>query len=158
MTDLVCFREDDYVLELQEDRRQPVWVAQLDDGRKAYMDDGRPGLDPGPAWLRLAAWLPESGTSIRDLWLKFRSNGTRGCLPANAGGYFFANAAAGLLNQDVTLAFMLVGAFDLTYGHVMVQRWHVPELILFDQSERDPLLADAHGFLIRNPVGNKLPH
>src|SRR4051812_18382888 len=110
---------DDYVRELQEDHATAVWVAELSDGSTVYMDDGRPGVTPHSAWLRLAGHLAKSGLGIRELWLKFRSNELR-ILPSGAAGYFFSKSVVGLLYECSSLSFYLMGV--LTGDKVVVQR------------------------------------
>jgi hypothetical protein len=66
--------EDDYTRSLETDRRQALWRAELSDGRVVVMDDGRPGVSPDSAWLRLAEEVRRTGVRIRRLWPQFRSN------------------------------------------------------------------------------------
>jgi hypothetical protein len=141
--------EDDYTRELETDRGQALWRAELSDGRVVVMDDGRPGCDPPSAWLRLADEVRRTGVRVVRLWPQFRDNAQRDCLPANADGYFFAKAVLGMWGLSDTLQFMLLG--HLTENAIVVQRWSVPELILVDVERRDP--EAAGDCLIRNPHG-----
>ncbi len=157
----VCFFEDDYVRELQEDRRTPVWMARLSGGRTAWMDDYRPGVHPHSAWLRLAAWLAKSGESILSLSVKFRSN-EFSVIPhsefpiphseefpiPHLKGFFFSKGAARTDAMDTCLSFYLLGWLT-TGGILYVRKVLVPELLLLDEGVRDPLLAGD--CLIRNP-------
>jgi DNA-binding NarL/FixJ family response regulator len=142
--------EDDYTRELETDHGQALWRAELSDGRVVVMDDGRPGVDPPSAWLRLADEVRRTGVRVVRLWPQFRDNAQRDCLPANAEGYFLAKAALGMWGLANTLHFMLVGY--LQGDEIVLQRWSVPELILVEVERRD---AKAAGdCLIRNPHGS----
>jgi hypothetical protein len=141
------FAIDDYIKEMQTDRRQAIWVANLSDGTSCFMDDGRPGVQPYSAWVRLKAHLEKTGLSIDNLRLQFRSNIKSDILPAKASAYFFCKSALGHLNSADTLEFFLVGV--LQDGKLRVQRWNVPELILVDVQERD--VEKAGECLIKNP-------
>jgi len=144
---IVCKHEDDYVRELQLDKRTAIWVAELTNGETVYQDDYRPGVSPHSAWLRLASYLRgQEGLGIRKLYLKFRSNIHRNILPEDAEGYFFCKSILGNFGHSDRLSFFLLG--HLTNGQVMVQKWSVPELIHQSTEIRDPLNNDC---LIRNP-------
>jgi hypothetical protein len=139
--------EDDYTRSLETDRRQALWRAELSDGRVVVMDDGRPGVSPDSAWLRLAEEVRRTGVRIRRLWPQFRSNAQHDALPADADGYFFCKSAVGIWGLADTLQFMLVGSLQGT--NLVIQKWSVPELILVEVETRDPKLAGD--CLIRNP-------
>lgn len=137
---MVCDREDDYVRELQEDRKTAVWRAWYSvpgDPRLklAIMDDDRPGVSPSSAWLRLTAFLAASGGRVHDMDLQFRSHRVRVAKTA-ANGYFFCKSlvCADVLGGAPQENFYLVGA--LTGDRVMVERWSVPSLIHLDTQAR----------------------
>lgn len=131
----VSLSPDDYVEELQE-RRQALWIAKLTDGTSVWMDDGRPGVNPASAWLRLGQYLKETGLQVVDLDLKFRSNRVSNIFRAASAAHFFCKQSVGLLhNPGQTECFYLLGL--LIKDKVVVQRWKVPELILMDVAERD---------------------
>lgn len=134
----LTFRCDEYVTELQEDRQTPVWVATLENGATVWMDDHRPGVEPHSAWMRLGEYVRVTRIRITGLQLRFRSNTVT--FPAECDGYFFSKSVVGILNQETTLSFYLVG--HCKYGKLMVQRYKIPELILVDESERPILLND----------------
>ncbi len=69
----VSLSPDDYVEEMQE-RRYAVWIAKLTDGTSVWMDDGRPGVRPDSAWLRLCDYVAVHKLRIVDIDLKFRTN------------------------------------------------------------------------------------
>jgi len=131
---MLCRGEDDYTDELQTDRGQAVWQAELSSGEVVTMDDGRPGVDEPSAWVRLGHYCRRNGLRIRRLWLKFRSNVARDILPADADGYFFCKSALGMLNSADTYHFYLVGF--IRDGSLTVQRWQVPELVLIESESR----------------------
>lgn len=118
---------DDRVRELEEDRGQAVWVVALSDGTRAAMD-------AGDAWLRLGAHLRARRLGIRAMWLRFRGT----CVqvgPEGAPGYFWrrlavADSCGG--REDFWLAGHLDG------DRVVVARYLVPHLALFDVSTRTP--------------------
>lgn len=143
---MLTFEEDDYVRELQDSKRKAPWRAELSDGRVAVMDDGRPGVRPHSAWLRLADFLKGTGLRVRRLWLGFRSNQHRGILPLDADGYYFRYQAVRYIGEE-QMDFVLLGA--LNSGNLVVQRWQVPEMVLVDVEARDP--AGAGPSLILNP-------
>lgn len=135
MTDpFVCRGEDDYTAELQTDRGQALWQAELSSGEVVTMDDQRPGVDEPSAWVRLGHYCRRNGLHVRRLWLKFRSNVARDILPADADGYFFCKSVVGMMNSTETYHFYLVGC--LRDGELVVQRWQVPELVRIEQERR----------------------
>ena len=138
---------DEYTASLEDERGQALWRAELADGSVVVMDDGRPGLEPRSAWLRLRARVLAGGPRVRRLWAGFRSNQHRGILPADADGYFFAKAVLGSPDEPETLSFFLLGA--LAGGVLTVQKWQVPEMVLVSVEERDP--ATAGECLLLNP-------
>jgi hypothetical protein len=71
-----------------EDLGQAVWVAELDDGRLFYQDDGRPGCEAASAWSRLKA----SKERVVGLSLCFRSRTLRDIVPRWARGYYFSRS------------------------------------------------------------------
>ena len=131
---MISFHEDDYIRFLQEDRATAIWVATLTDGRRVWMDDHRPGLEPYSAWIRLREFLQETSLGIRGFRLKFRSHEI---CPASDGadGYFFSKSSVRVAGGK-TRQFYLFG--HLFGDRIQVQRWKVPELILVDLDARLP--------------------
>jgi hypothetical protein len=144
----VCFDTDDFVRECELDKGMALWRAELSDGSVVIQDDGRPGVAPQSAWLRLADYLFATKLRITKLWLGFRDNQQRDILTANAEGYFFCKSAIGMWGSEETLHFAMLGV--LHSGKLRVQRWAVPELTLLEVLERDPISAGR--CLIRNPT------
>jgi hypothetical protein len=134
--------EDLYVHELQDERRVAVWVAGLASGLTVYADDDRPGLERS-AWLRLRRHCRETGDRVTSLRVKFRDH-WEGTLPAGADGYFFHKAATCSLGSKDIQYYFLIGA--LTNGTVLVQKYKVPELLLFEVSSR-PEVGCEHGLI-----------
>lgn len=128
----VSLVEDDYVRELQDDRKTPIWIAELSNGSRVFMDDKRPGCQPPSAWLRLLAHVRDHRVTVRSLRLKFRTHEVFP-LPENAPGYFFSKSMLGILGGG-THGFYLVG--HVSQEAVSVQRWKVPELYLVEQEVR----------------------
>lgn len=123
---MICTSEDSYVRELQFDRGQAVWVAELSSGLLVYQDDHRPGVGHHSAWVRLGEHVRAKHERIVRLGLKFRSNKHPNILPLRADGYFFCRSVLGVFGGPDMLHFHMVGA--LTYGQVMIKKFKVPEL------------------------------
>jgi hypothetical protein len=145
--------EDEFVSELQDASALAIWQCELSDGSVVSMDDGRPGIEPRSAWLRLAAYLKSSGLKIVGMWLKFRTNCDKNILPRNADGYFFSKNVIDALGRSddeggrqASPFFYIVGA--LVNGKIEVQRYSIPSLTLIDTEIRDP--ETARESLIRN--------
>lgn len=142
---MICTREDDFTRADQIDRGQAQWLVRLSNGLTVIQDDGRPGVSPHSAWLRLKCYCEREGTAIREMWLRFRSREERS-VPADADGYFFSRQAVRTTNHTDTLQFYLLGY--LQTGILMVQRWKVPELFMVEEQRRD--LGRVGPCLIRN--------
>ncbi len=133
---LICTADDDFILSRQMDHAQAQWLARLASGPTVIQDDGRPGIEPHSAWLRLGKHCQETGDRIVEFWLRFRTHTVRDIMPLNADGYFFAKQAARSLHvRTDTLEFLLVGY--LQNETLRVQRWKVPELFMLDEQKRD---------------------
>lgn len=128
----VCKSEDDFVFE------RPRWIAHLSNGERIIQDDGRPGVNPPQAWLRLKEYCRQNSLSVVNLTLQFRSH-HEAPLPANAEAYYFINKVAAVYGGP-TLGFFLVGALTED-GKLRVQHWKVPELVYFGEETRK--LEDA---------------
>ncbi len=153
----LCFAEDDFTRSLEDDHRTALWQARLSDGSVVTMDDGRPGIEPPSAWIRLRDYLLETKLSIVGLWLKFRSNRDENILPANAQGYFFTKSIMSSLDPgSLPVFFYMVGY--LVGDTLTVERWDMPALILVEREIRS--LDGVEEQLIRNPpceIGLKTP-
>lgn len=136
----ICTQEDEFVLE------KPHWIAHLSNGEKVYQDDGREGVEPQAAWLRLREYCRQTNISVVDLALRFRSH-YEAPLPKNRDGYFFVNKAVRWSGSD-TFSFMLIGCVDELQEKVFVQTWKVPELYKVGEEYRT--FENTYETLIRN--------
>ena len=118
----MCKQEDEYI------ENMPRWVVDLTNGERIWRDDGRPGVSPNSAWLRLKTYLKETETDIARMFIQFRSH-LEFPLPENALGYFFCRKALAYLGNNVTIESFLVGFYDSIGEGVAIQDWQVPELI-----------------------------
>ena len=144
----MTFDESDFVKDLQISHKSAVWFAMLSDGRTVYQDDGRPGVDPHQAWLRLAAFVKETGLAIVDMGLKFRSNQVLQPVQPNADGYYFGRGALSGFGIK-TFHYYYLGS--CVGDRLLVGRWVVPDLQLQEVTLRDVDVAVANNNLILNP-------
>ena len=137
---------DDFVME-QEYAGQAHWFVQLSSGEEVVQDDGRPGLFPVSAWLRLKERVERERLRIERIGLRFRSHIVRDVLPTYAEGYCFLRASLAAFGSPESADFYVVGC--LKQGVVHARRFSVPELVLIDESERTP--ESVGETLILNP-------
>jgi len=136
---MICTQEDSYIRDRFES--QPRWIVTLNDGRKVYQDDDRPGLEPS-AWLRLQQYIYENAVQtvcyrfnsvfITGMYLQFRSHIEH--LPSNMDGYFFCKG------MTAFMAGPTVGTYNTGYlsgDKVIVTKWRIPELISIGDDIRD---------------------
>jgi hypothetical protein len=141
-------QEDEYSRELW--LNSALWTAELSNGEFVVQDDGRPGLKPESAWLRLGEYVRQNNLRIVGLSIRFR-NEPPIVLPRDAKGYFFRKSLGAFLYTEHIFQFYIIGYLD---NHlVRVSKYKVPEMILVEQSDRD---AEDEGMvgpsLIRNPA------
>jgi hypothetical protein len=105
---MICTERDNYIVNYQE--CNPSWIVRLSSGLAVFQDDGRPGVTPESAWLRLRAHCQETGDYITEMKIKFRSNVH--VLPANADGYYFSKGARGGLSMTRTMQLFFVGVLN----------------------------------------------
>lgn len=134
-------KEDD---EFVRDRLR--WVVQLNNGEMIYEDDGRPGIEPTSAWVRLKAYCTANGLHITSMWLQFRSN--RVSIGEDAPGYFFSKMAFGVWGEAESYQGYIAGVYD-GVGNVTIQRYRVPGLELMGEPETREISADAPTIIIR---------
>jgi hypothetical protein len=140
--DSVCKVTDDHVPTLR-------WVVQLDNGETIYQDDGRPGMDPPSAWIRLGNYVRNNGFKIVGLLFQFRSHNVH--IEPNAEGYYFAKGAIGYAGAPETFQQFVAGF--LKEGIIYKTWFQVPELIVSQTGEQ---LAETAGLsLIRNDYAEK---
>lgn len=139
----LCTKEDDFVFERLR------WVVHLSDGNKVFQDDGRPGIKPASAWIRLGNYIRRNGIYITNMKLQFRSNVVG--IGEDADGYFFCQSVARTNITPVTAGFYLAGT--LRDGILQVAKYKVPELVLVKEEKRNP--AEAGLCLIKKSNGKK---
>jgi hypothetical protein len=120
------------------------WLAHLSNGEIIIQDDGRPGMEPPSAWLRLKEYCKQNNVNIINVSLQFRSNHVSP-LPAYADGYFFANKYIAI-QGGFQGGFYLVGV--LINDIIQVHNYSVPALEYSGTEIRK--VEDAGDFLIKN--------
>lgn len=122
----VCTEDDQYV------RERLRWVAELSNGQTVYEDDGREGVMPLSAWVRLKSHCEETNTNIVAMRLQFRSNIVE--LPRNKAGYFLVKQAFGVWGDSESFNAYVAGYLE--GDKVYVSKWKVPELTLIHEEVR----------------------
>tara|TARA_R100000008_G_C3577865_1_gene166419 strand:+ start:1088 stop:1570 length:483 start_codon:yes stop_codon:yes gene_type:complete len=123
---------DDYINVYAD--KNPLWIATLSNGEQVYQDDGREGIEPASAWVRLKQYC-----SINDLYIesiKLRNKSHIEELGSGHDGYFFCKSAGALLFGDMTQHSFVFGT--LTGEKLSVRKWRLPELVPESVEERDP--------------------
>lgn len=140
----LCTEDDDFV------RDNVRWVVLLDNDELVYEDDGRPGVEPPSAWIRLGTYCREQGRHIVRMWLQFRSNRVE-VTPSNADGYFLAKAVSAVWGEDSSVQAYIAGSLG-DDGLVHATRWRTPDLVPLEHETRQ---ADPEGpfLIVRVPVG-----
>lgn len=136
---MVCKEEDEFIFE------QVHWIAHLSNGEKIFQDDGRPGMDPPQAWLRLKDYCRQQMLSVVNLTLRFRSH-FETPLPADAPGYYFINKIVAIQGGP-TIGFYLIGHVE--DNQIRLQHWKIPELMFFGEEYR-PIKENDESLLWRN--------
>ena len=140
MPDLVCTVNDGFLGD------QTGWWVELNDGQRAYMDDGRPGLQERSAWLRLIEYCKQTGLYPINFVIQFRDHAES--LPAHAEGYFFSLGALGGTQMTETFSLFVTG---YKVGNIVkVRKWKVPEIIVI--SDEDRLFEDCKHLMICRPT------
>ena len=111
---------------------QPFWEAVLSDGAVVCQDDGRPGENPPSAWVRLGAYLKDSGLKIVEYGL--RHGALYFPLPKNKKGYFFAKGMGCLMSSSGSIHSYLLGYQE--GEEVIVYNFKIPEIAVMDKSSR----------------------
>jgi hypothetical protein len=140
---MICTEEDNFTIERMR------WLADLSDGRTVLQDDGRPGLEPYQAWLRLKEFCRQTGISVVNLRLQFRSH-IEAPLPDNAPAYFFSHKAGALMSSGEpthTDLFYLIGYLIPEKEAVYIEHYLAPAIILVETETR-PLTSISNKNLI----------
>lgn len=123
-----------------------IWVVTLNNGETIYADDGREGVEPISAWVRLASYVKEHELRIVSMHIRFRSNTMS--LEPNCDGYYFCRCARGWYGDTKTYEYFIIGTLK---GDILkVQKWLVPEIIFENEEIRD--ISTAGECLIKNEV------
>lgn len=137
---MLSFAEDDFLVERWENYTR--WVVKLSNKQCVFQDDGRPGVYPESAWLRLKDYCSENDLWIVSMFLQFRSHVEH--LPNNAAGYFFKKGVRG--GGFDTKELFLTG---IQYGsEVEITKWYVPELLVSSKEIR--LAHECEKYLIKS--------
>lgn len=130
------------------------WQVQLSDGQVVFQDDGRPGIEPASAWIRLGNCLkqhPDIG--IVRFGVYFRNNSH--FLPDEKAGYYFSKGllqGVGALNG---LDYYVMGWLE--HPDEVIFHWiKVPELLLINQYSK-PLVECSFPTMILGPAGLTVP-
>ena len=119
----VCIVDDEFVREI------PRWTADLSDGTTVYMDDGRPGVQPESAWLRLREHINTNSLRINAIWLQFRSHRFQVGWP-DAEGYYFAKWIQQTWGDAHATHGFVFG--EIRDGKLTTRTWKTPELVLVE--------------------------
>lgn len=117
--------KDEFIIEKDE----PIWVAELSDGRRVFQDDYRPGLEEHSAWIRLATYLKENPELyVVNLRLQFRSNIR--WVSEHKPGYYFCKGSIGILTYERSerLNSYHMGFLTLAKHAVVITEYKLPEL------------------------------
>jgi hypothetical protein len=138
MVTQVCKEDDPFV------RDSMRWVVRLSNDEVVYEDDGRPGVEPASAWIRLGQYCREANLRVVQMWLQFRSSRIE-VTPADAPGYYLAKSVFAVWGDGRSYESYVVGTLRED-GLVATTRWRTPELVPMEQGIRE---ADPRGpFLI----------
>jgi hypothetical protein len=128
---LPSFELDDWLVEHIE--WQPCWKAELNNGKTAIQDDGRPG-ETVSSWIRLKNYVRDNNIKIRRVFLDYRGV-TTFPVPDDCHSYFFINSCLSAIgefpvnyikigfqkNKDSFLYIVKIRLPDLCYvGHEIV--------------------------------------
>lgn len=111
------------------------WIALLSNSKTVWQDDGRPGVEDLPAWVRLKNYCEEENEYIKELQLQFRSNNS-GKIYSDADGFFFSKLLKAsfksarkmkVFNSDYYLIGRVLG------DEVHIDKWNIPALVLEEQ-------------------------
>ena len=149
MFDEVCKQEDGFL------KNKPIWFVDLNNQERIFMDDGRPGVDPYQAWIRLKNYIRKNGLHIVRMYIKFRSH-IECTLPENADGYFFKQKAVGNVSSGQTFNYMLIGYLEGDF--VYIEEWKTPELIQTNTEKRtiDDIKDEPNCLILNNGWNDQL--
>lgn len=110
------------------------WVVELSNGESIYQNDGFDESIEFSAWIRLKEYLCKNNLKIDKMYVRFRSN-IFYPLEDYCDGYFFSMGIIGMMSSTENVNFYILGSIKNSI--VNIKKIKVPELIVFDQEERD---------------------
>lgn len=134
---MICTKKDEFIQNFIE--MNPSWEVLLNNGTRVFQDDGRPGVSPPSAWIRLGEYCKQNNLYITEMKIRFRSNSHS--LESNADGYYFCKGSRGSFGSTRTMQLFYAGV--LKNGKLIVHCWKTPEMVKEKQSERDIRKAGA---------------
>ena len=133
----ICTEYDEFL----QNEDKPIWIAELEDGKRVYCDDGRYGKDD-IAWYRLRKNIEVTKNNIEKLYIKFRSHTELVAQRTElTKGFYFRRGAGAWIGQP-TVNYMITGTVE---GHpspscglyVKSVKWRVPEIHKEEEEIRD---------------------
>ena len=121
-----------YNKEYFEDRT--CWAAELSNGETVFQDDGIDEKIEFSAWIRLKKYIYENKLKIEKIYIRFRSN-ILYVFDEDCDGYFFSMGIIGMMSSAENLNFYILGI--LKDNIVKIKKIKIPELLIFDEEERD---------------------
>lgn len=175
---MISFHIDDFI-----EQTECRWIATLNDGREVFADDDRPGIQPASAWIRLNRYIQYENNNINALkpvfellpllkskeiligsnslsflsivGLRIYFRGREAKVPDNQQGYFFSKAAGAVMFGDVTHQYYIIGYID-NNGVLRTSKYKIPELLLFEEEERQIDVNDERLIINNAPLSHAL--
>lgn len=122
-----------------------IWIAELSNGIIVYQDDGKNSEIEYSAWIRLKEHLLKNNLCIVKMYIRFRSN-IMYLLEDNADGYFFSIGIIGMMSSSENINFYILGSVKNNKVHV--KKIKIPELIVFDEEERELDKCSEHQLIL----------
>jgi hypothetical protein len=137
---IVSKEEDEWLRDRYEDSSR--WIVHLSNGERVIQDDGRPGVTPESAWLRLQKYCEINKVHIKSMYVQFRSHIEH--MPNDRDGYYFCKAILG--EWGATRAVQMYNIGSVCNNQVEVIKWRIPELIPFGDEVRT--IEECEKFII----------
>lgn len=122
-----------------------IWIAELSNGVTVYQDDGKNSEIEYSAWIRLKEYLLKNNLNIVKMYIRFRSN-IMYLLEDNADGYFFSIGIIGMMSSSENINFYILGSVKNNKVHI--KKIKIPELIVFDEEERELDKCSEHQLIL----------
>ena len=141
----VCTEWDTYINDFR--LTNTMWFAELSNGEKVLQDDGRPGVKPSSAWIRLVDYCNENDLYVTKLYF---SNGDGLTYPFDdedglEGAYFMKGASGDLFTSDTTYTYVF-GNVD--GNEIRIKKYSVPDCQFITDSEVRKLTEDNIKYII----------